>query len=46
MNKANTNIPKLTRGDKTHKKFIDRLNILNDCLTQSSKSITIIHKQT
>lgn len=45
MPKTSTSTPKITRGDKIHKKFIDRLNILNDNLVQSSKVITIVNKQ-
>lgn len=40
-----TTLP-LTRGDKVHKKFMDKYNVFKDGLTHSVDSLTIIHKQT
>ena len=36
----------LTRGDKTHKKFMDKLNILRDNVNHGYDSLKAVHKQT
>lgn len=46
MKKTGTTSLKLTRGDKAHKKFMDRLNVFKDGMTHGLDSFTLIHKQT
>ena len=36
----------LTRGDKTHKKFMDKLNVLRDNVNHGYDSLKAVHKQT
>lgn len=45
MAKVDTPAPKLTRGDKAHRKFMDKLDTFKDGLTHGLDSITTIHKQ-
>ena len=46
MEKATNVSPGLTRGDKVHKKCMDRLVVVKDGLTHGLDSFTLIHKQT
>ena len=46
MAKIDVDTPKITRGDKMHKKRMDKLNIFKDGLTYSLDSYALIHKQT
>ncbi len=46
MTKVTTTSPKLTREDKAHKKFMDKLDVFKDTLTHGLDSFTLIHKQT
>ena len=36
----------LTRGDKAHKKFMDKLNVLRDNVNHGYDSLKAVHKQT
>lgn len=45
MARIDATIPKPTRGDKAHKKFMDKLDTFKDGLTHGLDSITTIHKQ-
>ena len=40
---TNTN---MTRSDKTHKKFMDKLNVLKDNVNHGYDSLKAVHKQT
>lgn len=40
---ANTNV---TRYDKAHKKFMDKLNVLKDNVNHGYDSLKVVHKQT
>lgn len=46
MPKVGTTSSKLTRGDKVHKKFMDKLDVFKDGLTHGLDTLTLIHKQT
>lgn len=46
MTKVNTMNTKLTRGDKAHKKFIEKLDVFKDGLKHGMDSLEMIHKQT
>lgn len=46
MAKENVNAPNLTRGDKVHKKFMDKLDVFKDGMTKGLDSFTLVHKQT
>ena len=46
MEKVTNASPRLTRGDMTHKKIMDRLEVVKDGLTHGLDSFTLIHKQT
>ena len=46
MAKVGTTSSKLTRGDKAHKKFMDKLSVFKDGMTHGLDSFTLIHKQT
>ena len=46
MARTGTTSTKLTCGDKTHQKFIDKLAIFKEGLTHGMDSITSIHEQT
>lgn len=46
MPKIGTTNPKLTRGDKVHKKYMDKLDVFKDGLMHGLDSLTLIHKQT
>lgn len=46
MPKVGTTSQKLTRGDKVHKKFMDKLDVFKNGLTHGLDSLTVIHKQT
>ncbi len=41
MAKVNTINPKFTRGDKTHRKFMDKLDNFKDGLTHSLYSLGV-----
>ena len=36
----------MTRSDKLHKKFIDKLNVLKDNVNHGYDSLKVVHKQT
>ena len=40
---TNTNV---TRYDKAHKKFMDKLNVLKDNVNHGYDSLKVVHKQT
>lgn len=46
MTKVNTVNTKLTRGDKAHKKFVEKLDIFKDGLKHGMDSLNAVHKQT
>ena len=46
MTKIDTPSPKLTRADKAHKKFMDKLDVFREGLEHSLDSIDSIHKRT
>lgn len=46
MTKVTTTGPRLTRGDKAHKKYMDKLDVFKDGLNHGLNSFTLIHKQT
>ena len=46
MTKADVMNTKLTRGDKAHKKFVEKLSVFKDGLKHGMDSLEVIHKQT
>lgn len=46
MAKDTTSISKPTRGDKVHKKYMDKLAVFKEGMTHCLDSFTVIHKQT